>query len=290
MTGVFALKGQQVPIYSGYLFNPLMINPALTGTNSDFNANLIHRNQWAGIESAPLTNTLTADLPLIDRHIGLGLIITSDRIGIFNNTEISTTYAYHINFKSSTLSFGIQAGLSYMDANYSTIKYSRDNDITDNAFSNNYNSTKAIFGSGVFYQTNHYYVGVSLPYLTFGDSHLMGYEKTKIAFLSSGYVFELSNNIFIKPSILIRYCAGMPINVDFNTNFWINKNIGIGISYRPNESIIGIVDLKLNKHFRMSYTHDFSTSALSKFNNGSNEIMIKYQLNKEKYKYLSMQY
>jgi type IX secretion system PorP/SprF family membrane protein len=288
--GSLLLSGQQVPIYSAYMFAPSIINPAITGTNQDFSTNLIHRSQWVGIENAPKTSALNCEYGFKNRNIGLGLSIINDQVGIYNNLEINTSYSYHVDFQKSILSFGLQAGISNVKIDYSSVKYSKDETVYDQAFGQNINRTKPIFGTGIYYQSDKFYAGASMPYLRINRTSQGEQANTYYAFATSGYLFELPHNIIIKPSFLIRYNNGAPINIDLNTNIWIKKCIGFGVSYRTNKSIVGMVDLRINRHFRIGFAHDFNRSALSSFTNGSNEIMIKYNLGLENLRYLSMQF
>lgn len=288
--GSVLLYGQQVPIYSAYMFAPSIINPAITGTNQDFSSNLIHRSQWIGIENAPKTSALNCEYGFKNKNIGLGLSIINDQVGIYNNLEINTFYSYHLNFEKSILSFGLQAGISSVKIDYLSVRHSRDESNYDHAFGQNINVIKPIFGTGIFYQSDKFYAGASMPYLKINRTGQNQQENTYYIFATSGYLFELPHNIIIKPSFLIRYNNGAPANIDFNTNIWLNKCIGFGVSYRTNKSIVGMIDLRINRHFRIGFAHDFNRSELSNFTNGSNEIMLKYNMGLENLRYLSMQF
>src|SRR5659263_99362 len=89
-----SLAGQLAPVTSQYVLNPLGINPAYAGNRGALNIAAFYRRQWAGITGAPETITLAADSPLLDAKLGLGLIITSDKIGVTKETQFSTNYAY----------------------------------------------------------------------------------------------------------------------------------------------------------------------------------------------------
>src|SRR5659263_181107 len=89
-----SLSGQLVPVTNQYVLNPLTINPAYAGNRGALNIAAFYRRQWVGITGAPETITLAADSPLLDAKLGLGLIITSDKIGVTKETQFSTNYAY----------------------------------------------------------------------------------------------------------------------------------------------------------------------------------------------------
>ena len=281
---------QQTPIYSEYMFNQLMINPALSGNYKSMNCNALYRSQWVGINGAPQTSVFTFDIPVLNDKVGLGVNFTHDQIGVYSNTDFAVNYAYHIELAKSRLSFGLQGGFSHLDANYIQVKYSRENDNTDEAFGTYLSTTKPIFGAGCYYQTNKFYVGFSIPNLIFGNSDKLGYQQNKMVYLSTGYIFDISKNILIKPSVLMRYSLGLPVNMDINANVWIKNQVAVGLSYRTGDSFVSLLEVKLNNNFKIGFSHDFNVSPISKYNKGSNEIMIKYQFVKEKFKFLTMQY
>jgi len=283
-------NGQQTPLYSEHVFNKLLINPALSGNFKTFNGNAFYRRQWEGIEGAPITSSITSDIPLFNQKVGIGLNFISDKIGIFNNTDFSISYAYHIQFNKSKLSFGLQGGLSYLNANYLSVRHSYENGIIDNSFNDNQNIYTPIFGTGCYFQTNQFYVGLSAPNLTKTNKNITNSSFDKPIYLMSGYIFRYSKNIFIKPSIFVRYTSGSPISIDLSANIWIKKTISLGLSVRPSDCIVSMIELKLNRFLKVGFSHDFNISSLSKYNRGSNEFMLTYQLAKENSKYLTMQY
>jgi hypothetical protein len=53
--GIFLLEGkaQQVPLYSQYILNGFLINPAVAGSEGYTAVNLTAREQWIGFKNAP---------------------------------------------------------------------------------------------------------------------------------------------------------------------------------------------------------------------------------------------
>ena len=54
------LDAQQLPVYSQYIFNKYLINPAVAGADGYTSINLTTRQQWAGYKGAPQTYSLSA--------------------------------------------------------------------------------------------------------------------------------------------------------------------------------------------------------------------------------------
>ena len=60
-------SGQQLPIYSQYLFNRFLINPAVAGSDGYTSLNLTAREQWVGYDGAPRTFSFSAQTRIIKK-------------------------------------------------------------------------------------------------------------------------------------------------------------------------------------------------------------------------------
>ncbi len=108
---------QQTLQLSQYIFNGLAVNPAYAGYKENWTINLSSRLQWEGVDGAPKTSTLSIDGVTNDdtRNVGLGLLVTNDRLGPENNSSVYANYAYRLRLSrddSQRLCFGIGAGVS----------------------------------------------------------------------------------------------------------------------------------------------------------------------------------
>src|SRR6187431_2060986 len=90
----FAVLGQQRPMQSLYMFDPLLINPAYAGTQAQLSATAIYRNQWVNFPGAPKTFTATAHSGFRKSRVGVGLIAGRDEIGIHGETSLYLVYSY----------------------------------------------------------------------------------------------------------------------------------------------------------------------------------------------------
>lgn len=106
-------QAQQDPLYSQYLNNPFVLNPAYAGLTNNLNFSLGYRSQWAGFEGSPKTINFNSHISPHDNKMGAGLMVISDQIGNSTINEIFGSYSYRINFTDSKiLSFGLQAGIA----------------------------------------------------------------------------------------------------------------------------------------------------------------------------------
>jgi type IX secretion system PorP/SprF family membrane protein len=278
--------GQQDAMYSQYMFNQLVINPAYAGNHEVVSANMLFRDQWVGIQGAPVTETFSIDAPMDKDKVGVGLTVYNDKIGVTRNTGAYVQYAYRIKFRKSTLALGLQAGISNLLASYTQVQFSQNSSDYDFAFSQNVNELFPNFGMGLFYNTEKFYFGLSVPYLLkkslFQSSNIQGYEVAQHYFLSSGYIIDLNDNLLLKPSILAKYVDGAPLEVDINANLWFHGLFGIGVSYRTGDSFIAMLEMQMNNQLSFGYAYDYSLTELNKFNYGTHELMLRYEFSYKK--------
>jgi type IX secretion system PorP/SprF family membrane protein len=60
-----SLKSQQLPIYSQYMMNSYLLNPAVAGNEGYTSLNLTVREQWLGLKDAPSTYAVSAQTRLL---------------------------------------------------------------------------------------------------------------------------------------------------------------------------------------------------------------------------------
>ncbi|MCU0442402.1 MAG: type IX secretion system membrane protein PorP/SprF [Bacteroidia bacterium] len=284
---------QQEPMYSQYMFNTMALNPAYAGSREVISTTLLGRAQWLGIEGAPKSQTLSIDAPIRNKKIGIGLIAFNDKIGLSRNTGIHGSYAYRIRFERTTLSMGLKLGIVHYTANLSQAALSTGNTSDDRGFQNNLSTLIPSAGAGIFFNSDKYYLGISAPNLYSRQIILdqdIKINKDNHIFLMGGYVFTLNNDIKLKPSGLMKFVKGAPIQFDLNTNVWFYDLLGLGVSYRTGDAIVGMVELQVRNNFRVGYSYDYTTTQLQKYNSGTHEIMLRFEFGFGKDKIVTPRY
>ncbi len=276
------LSAQQLPLYSEYMFNTFEINPAYAGARDVVQITSMFRKQWTGFKSAPQSTFLSVDMPIPDKRIGLGVKIVDDRDEITKTIGAQGAYAYKVPVGSySTLALGLQAGVMSFKSDFTKVDVI---DPNDPSFSQVVNSTKANFGTGIFFNTETFYVGVSLPNLIRhnlkkSDPGNVGDIKQNMhIYFNTGYVFLLSDNFVFKPSVLVRGLVGSPVTVDVNANLWIADMLSLGASYRNKSAVVGIINLRVLPELYVGYAYDHSISRLNIIAKGSHEVILKYEI------------
>lgn len=280
---VNSLNAQSEPMYSQYMFNMSAINPAYAGSRGAVNLNYFGRSQWSGITGAPKTNSISLDGSNIKGNMGLGVQVYNDQIGVFKRNGMNLMASSRVKISDiGVLSGGIQLGVLNQRNNLSDVANVYDRN--DPKFQENKSVTDATLGAGVFYNTDKFYAGISIPnVLNSSNLNTTNSQKTsfKHLFIAAGYVFDLSDDVKLKPSSLMKIVSGAPVQFDFNTNLWLKDMIGLGVSYRTGDAVVGMAELQLNKNLRIGYAYDYTFSALKAFTTGSNEIMFRYEFGKD---------
>ncbi|MFC5283303.1 type IX secretion system membrane protein PorP/SprF [Pedobacter alpinus] len=280
---------QQDPMYTQYMFNALSLNPAYAGSRNVISATALFRNQWTGVPGAPETATFTIDAPIKDKKIGLGLQVFNDKLGISNTTGVVASGAYRIRMDRGTLSFGLQTSVSNFRANYQNVQLDQTGANNDLAFQDNFSSTLFNVGTGVYYNSDRFYLGLSAPQLINNRlTNTTTLSKQEIhLFLTAGIVLPLGTDFKLKPSVMVKGVNGAPIQGDLNATFWIKDVIGIGAQYRSNADVSGLFEIQATPQIRIGYAYDHSVTRLQSFNSGSHEIMLRYEFGFEKDKFIS---
>jgi type IX secretion system PorP/SprF family membrane protein len=274
---------QQDPMYSQYVFNGLIINPAYAGTRDVLCASILYRDQWENIPGSPKTGIFSIDAPIQNKNVGLGMTVEFDKIGISTHTAFNGIYSYRLRFAQSSLVFGLQAGVGFSNSNFSSVKYS-DGTQNDIAFQNNFHDVLPNFGFGLYYYSNKFYAGFSIPQIAGYAIQNALYHKTESAyldlanhyFINTGYLFDITSDIKAKPSILLKYVKGAPVEMDLNGIVWFYDLIAAGVSYRSMASLDFILQFRATHQISIGYAYEYATTKLNTFSSGSHEIMLQY--------------
>lgn len=250
---------QQDPLYSQYLNNPIVLNPAYAGIHDVFTASAGYRGQWSGLEGGPSTFFATGHISLIDM-VGAGLTVIHDQIGVTTNTQVNASGAYKIDLGSGVFSFGLQAGInSYKEENNDLLI--RDTD--DALFAGNQQFTKFNFGAGAILLGDKYFVGLSVPRLANSKTEINNVENqvfTRHYYLGLGYVYELNTSLALKGSSLIKALKDAPASVDLSVQALFFDRFSGGIMTRNFNTYGLLLGAKLIDNLRFGYTFEIPTN------------------------------
>lgn len=275
---------QQDPQYTQYMYNMSVVNPAYaTDEPGKINLGGLYRAQWVGSVGGPTTGTFFIHAPLARRVEG-GVSVIHDEIGdVVKETNLFADFAYVLPLGEKTrLSFGLKAGFTFFSTNFNGFTYT--DELPDPAFANNLSRAFPNVGVGTFFFGENYYVGLSAPNLL-RSTHLEredgiianGVEEIH-SFFTGGYVFKLSEIVKFKPAFMVKMVPNVPLSTDVTANFLFYDKIEFGAGYRLGDAVSGLVNFRVSPALRIGYAYDYTLSNLGRFNSGSHEVMILFDL------------
>lgn len=274
---------QQKPYYTQYILNNYLINPAIAGIESYIDVKASYRNQWSGIDGAPVSTYLSIQGPLghsdvvrqtatsfsrnganmtgkgnvdgvvsNDQHSGAGLIIMNDKTGYINRFSFYGSYAYHKPINSNTsLALGFRAGFNSVSIDKTKITWEDDFPENDAAIDGGA-SSKLLpeLGAGLWLYSKDYFVGLSALNIIPGkakfglDSSKYGSSYSPHFFASAGYKFyNDGGDLSVLPSVTFQAISPYPVQIHANVKLQVQDIFWIGGSYRFSDQLGGFAGM-----------------------------------------------
>ena len=284
------------PMFTQYMFNEMYINPAYAGSRESISATLLYRNQWVGVDGAPKTQTFSVHAPIKMKKIGVGIVARNESIGVTKQTNVFLDYAYRLKLASGQFSLGLTSGLiAHQEKLTNIITVDPDDpeflDDTPQLLMPN-------AGFGMYYYTDKFYAGFSIPRMIENQIDLSASKQvTNRAnmeswhyYLTTGYVFKLSESIKFKPTTMIKAAAGAPVEVDLSANILFNDIFWLGAAYRTQDAISAIAVFQVNDQMRIGYSYDYTLTDIRDYSSGSHEITLGYDFTFKKSRVISPRY
>lgn len=293
-----SLQAQQDAQFSQYIFNGIYINPAYAGYRQELNAHTFYRSQWVGVPGAPQTMSVAVDGSLDDSRVGLALQMAYDKIGAQSLMSVYGNYAYRIPLdeQDRRLALGIGVGLVQLGLEGSRMDPNNPND----PYLNGGTQTTTLFDArlGIYYSTANFFAGFAADHITaqYLDKHKPATMTVATPrphfYATTGALFDMGDDIYLKPSLLLKDDIGGPTSLDLNAFVLLNKMLWVGVSYRtaitlynkPNlqndltkaSAVIGMLEVYATPQLRIGYAYDYALNRYRTYNNGTHEISLGY--------------
>lgn len=307
-------NAQQLPQYSQYQRNTVMINPGAVGAYDFTDITIGGRYQWMGFEHSPRTaygyvstklgskkggynpSLRTSRGPALSPKVGVGKLkhgvggeVYLDEFGAFRKISFAGIYAIHLPVsRTSNISMGVKAGLSnnqfFQDRAIvlSQMPGYAGTTVTDGTYDSfiaNQSSLNSLdLGIGMYYYGENFFVGLSADQLT-RDMVSFGqgtadFDQQIHSKFTAGYKFQMNRDWSIQPSVLVKYMHPAPISFDGTIQFEYMEWIWFGLSYRNQDALIAMAGMNINDRFKFGYSYDLTTSDLNAVSNGSHELVL----------------
>jgi type IX secretion system PorP/SprF family membrane protein len=271
---------QQDSQFTEYMYNTVNINPAYAGSRGSLNFFGLHRTQWVGLDGAPVTNSASVNAPLGDSKFGIGVSFVNDRIGPTSENTGSVDLSYGVQTSQKyKLAFGLKASGNLFDLNANKLNPEDQNDPTLQGL---HNKLTGNLGAGVYFYSDKSYVGFSIPNLIqndhYSDSDVSINKEKMNLYLIGGYVFDLGPDFKLKPAFLTKLVAGAPLQIDISANLMFADRFILGGAYRVNAAFSAMAGFQITNTLFIGYAYDHDTTTLQKYNSGSHEIFLRYEI------------
>lgn len=277
----FSAFSQQEAQYTQYMYNTMLFNPAYAGSRGVPSFFGMYRSQWVGLDGAPKTSVLSFHAPLESRKIGLGGTILHETIGPQTSTNILIDFSYNLVFEKSKLAFGIKGTAGFFSIDYTQLRLY---DYGDLSFEGDNRIFSPNVGMGIYWYSDKYYLGFSIPNLLENNIYeranktISVVKNTQHMYLMGGYVFELSDALKFKPAVLSKVAYGSPLQLDLSANFMFNDRFVLGGAWRWSAAVSLMAGFQVNDRFFVGYAYDFETTDIARYNSGSHEIFLRYEI------------
>ena len=312
-------NAQQLPIYSQYLYNKFMINPAHAGSDGFTSINMTAREQWVGYEGAPQTYSLsfqtrilkkgyalkqnifnrTSYRPKTDGKIGLGGYIFSDRNGLIQRTGFQASYSYHMWLSDYTQ---LSMGLAFTGYHF-IIKADESSFHDPSEPWLNDNLRRGVFipdaDFGVYLLSNKYDIGFSALQLfgaaaKLGDDAYKNFQMDRHYYLFGSYYWDVADKTELQPSLLMKVSEQLRPQADIGLNYIYDQKIWAGIAYRTSGGLITNIRFRyipansLTSAIFFGYAIDFTLNEMQKATWGTHEltVAVKFGSSLKRYRWL----
>lgn len=260
------IYGQQTPVFSEYNYNTFIINSAYAGFNPSTEITLSSAGFLSQFDGNPKTSSFSISSRLKSDNLGLGFGVLKDEIGVSSNTSIYGAFSYKIFFDSKSnrphwevytpnvISFGITAGVRFLRDNLLELGI-----VDDENFNRNINATIPTVGLGFLWNDKHFYFGASTPNILgdkFASDEQINIENTYYSYFGSRIFTNIFQEIMIKPSVLVKYQNGVPLQIDMNTAISYKQKFELGVGYRTTSSINFLAGVYIADSFRVIYNYN----------------------------------
>lgn len=288
------VTAQQRPQYSQYMVNNYLLNPALSGIEDYADIRVSNRQQWVGLDGAPVTYYVSAHMPLNKgatstkyakalAHHGAGVILHTDKTGPLRRTGVTGTYAYHLPVtRTINVSAGAAAGLVRNSISRADLQFTNE---AEPLLTGPLNQNVLDLSLGLWVYSRNFSVGLAGAQLLENAGTFRASENEDISldlqrhyFLTGSYRFRTVGNIDLIPSFMFKLASPSPASVDVNLRALYDERFWVGASYRHNDALIGMVGVYVSPLLDVSYSYDATTSGLNRVSAGTHEVIVGFKL------------
>jgi len=297
-TTLSTAHAQRLPFFTHYFDNPYLYNPAYAGYDKHTVFYLTHRQQWMGVEGAPVSTQLSFHTPLGNANpLFIGGDIMNDQLGALNHTAVKFSSAYMIPLSAENehyIKAALSAGLGMYSFDLGSMAIG--DDVVLQAATNYTTFLDGRFG--IHYHNQGFNLSASLPHLFaaptalsegLGDSQ---FDQLSRMIFSTHYRFQFSteSRLSFEPTALYHYHRnGVSQLEGMGVLYYRSRESGarqkdlfwLGGSYQQQSGVGGMAGVRIN-NLKFSYAFSTGGSPVSAYGMGSHEVQLAFVIGKKK--------
>ena len=293
-----ALQAQQEAHYTQFMYNNMLLNPAFAGSRRVTSVMGLYRNQWIGFEGNPQSYLVAVDMPVSKSRLGTGLTLAHQQEGITYRNFGNLALNYDIiHTEDMTFRIGLNGAIKQYRFDLQDPNIYVKNPGDELLIQQNPSFITTNIGMGAYFDMKSFYIGLSVPNLIKNPIELNkqitynpeGSEQRHIYLQAGGFFRLRSENLHLKPSIMLKYVRNAPLSADLNLSLMFYRQFLIGGAFRTGNSQYGGSDsfdvlafFQATDELGIGAAYDFTLTELKKYNKGSVEILVRYDFLKNK--------
>lgn len=277
------LLAQQTPLFTQYYMNPMLYNPALTGTGEQINATVLHRNQWVDMPGAPVNTALTLDGPFRTQKIGVGLGIFNENTDLLNRLSVMTNYSYRLNVNDdSHVLFGLSLGVTDNRIDFSRTHVKDVNDPYLFSQAQRKANVDATFGAAYIWKDLEFTVAVpqlmgnKVKFAEYDTRTFYQVHRHYMASLRYNYVIDEDKGLSVAPLVVVRYAPAVPVQFDVNAILNWQKYGWFAVAYKNGYAVSLNLGARIFDNLSAGYAYDINVGRIGNFPGSTHEMIFRY--------------
>jgi len=293
LIGVSVVEAQQDALFTQFMYNKMNLNPGYAGNDDVLCITGIVRDQWTGFDGSPKTQSLSVNFPRLGK-VGIGLNLSRNTIGVSEKMTFEGIYAYRFPVSTGELSMGMSFSGRFYKEDFADPSLRIINPFSEDVAIDQgiYQTTVFNVGFGVYYSSNRFFIGASVPRLIRADIDIKvglvkSYEVRHLYFMTGG-AMDISNDLVLMPQLLIRWAENSPYDMDMNLGLLFHDKFYMALTARTGgafddwfESLDFIMGFHLNNNLFLAAAYDVTLSPLRNYESGSLEVLMQYCFGKK---------
>ncbi len=246
--------GQSDPQFTLFDNNLTLFNPGVTGLKNKVNVASNARNQWAGLDGAPLSITLNADVKLKKKFGGFGIAYLFDKIGLETKNKAYLNYAYQVIKNKYRIGFGLGFNMTLARLEGSVLA-----GVTTDPNLISFQSQKSTFldaNAGIYLAHEKYEIGVGLTHFNLAGKTGFLKPQSEIMYVNAAYLIETGTSTKWRISSLLKTNFVSSTTIEVQGIATIKEKVQLGLGARDNKAFSAIVGYKLFNKLQLNYVYE----------------------------------